>query len=257
MADLLTDEQGPQAVDGVGPAPMADGEPMLFGVALDPGVVRLLHDGGPVVYLIAALSVAALAIVIWKAWRFLLLGVWRRGRGRQAASLWAAGDEAGAFAVAETSGDPVSRVAAAAMAALRRDTPETRARERAERVAKEELADLRVGLRGLELIAAIAPLLGLLGTVLGMIAAFQTLQESGARADPAALAGGIWEALLTTAAGMAVAIPAGVALNYFESVIERTRVAIESAASVIFAERRAPGDRERRAADPHDRQAAE
>jgi biopolymer transport protein ExbB len=65
----------------------------------------------------------------------------------------------------------------------------------------------------LELISTIAPLLGLLGTVLGMIAAFQALQESGSRADPAILAGGIWEALLTTAAGMAVAIPASITLD--------------------------------------------
>ena len=93
--------------------------------------------------------------------------------------------------------------------------------------------------------------------IIGMIAAFQTLQNSGARADPSALAGGIWEALLTTAAGMAVAIPAGVALNYFESVIERTRVAIESAVSIVFADRRSAPVGERRAAAARDLHVAE
>ena len=67
-----------------------------------------------------------------------------------------------------------------------------------------------------------------------MIAAFQALQEAGARADPSTLAGGIWEALLTTAAGMAVAIPAAAALTYFESVIDRIRLDLEDAATRIF-----------------------
>jgi biopolymer transport protein ExbB len=89
----------------------------------------------------------------------------------------------------------------------------------------------------LELTATVAPLLGLLGTVLGMIAAFQTLQEAGARADPTALAGGIWEALLTTAAGMAVAIPAAIALSWFEGVIDRLRIDLEGVATRIVAVR--------------------
>ena len=89
----------------------------------------------------------------------------------------------------------------------------------------------------LELISTIAPLLGLLGTVLGMIAAFQALQESGSRADPAILAGGIWEALLTTAAGMAVAIPASITLTWFESVVERVRHDLEDIAARVFVAR--------------------
>ncbi|MEL6980005.1 MAG: MotA/TolQ/ExbB proton channel family protein [Pseudomonadota bacterium] len=132
------------------------------------------------------------------------------------------------------------------MSALREGAPEARARERTARLAKEALADLRSGLRGLKVIIVIAPLLGLLGTVLGMIEAFQTLQASGARADPSALAGGIWEALLTTAAGMAVAIPAAVALTYFESVIERTRISMESVGAIVFAERRTAPEAEPR-----------
>jgi len=107
-------------------------------------------------------------------------------------------------------------------------------------VARALLAEARAGLRPLELIATIAPLIGLLGTVLGMIEAFQALQETGSRADPAALAGGIWEALLTTAAGMAVAIPASMALTWFESVADRVQADMEDAATRIFT-RAAPG----------------
>ena len=107
-------------------------------------------------------------------------------------------------------------------------TPET-AREETVRHAKSDLMEARRGLRTLELITTIAPLLGLLGTVLGMIEAFQTLQ-----AAPAALAGGIWEALLTTAAGMAVAIPAAMALSWFDSTVSRLQSDMEDAATRIF-----------------------
>jgi biopolymer transport protein ExbB len=83
-------------------------------------------------------------------------------------------------------------------------------------------------------ISTIAPLLGLLGTVLGMIAAFQALQTSGAQADASVLAGGIWEALLTTAAGMAVAIPAALALAWFEAVIDRVASDLEDLLARVF-----------------------
>ncbi len=77
--------------------------------------------------------------------------------------------------------------------------------------------DVSRGLRVLDLTAQLAPLLGLFGTVLGMIEAFQTLQEAGSTADPSLLAGGIWVALLTTAVGLCVAIPASVVLAWFDS----------------------------------------
>lgn len=100
-------------------------------------------------------------------------------------------------------------------------------REEISRVAAGELFRQRKGLRALELVATIAPLVGLLGTVLGMVAAFQALEAAGSRADPSDLAGGIWEALLTTAAGMAVAIPASAALTWFESIADRAQGRIE------------------------------
>jgi biopolymer transport protein ExbB len=67
-----------------------------------------------------------------------------------------------------------------------------------------------------------------------MIDAFQALQDSGNQADPAALAGGIWQALLTTAAGMGVAIPASMLLSWFDSVIDTVQADIEDAATQIF-----------------------
>ena len=189
--------------------------------------------GGPAIWAIASLSVIALALILWKVWRLALLGAWSRGRARHAVAAMAAGRADEALTIVEGRVGVRSRLVEAAIRA-REAMPEAAAREETARVAKAKLAEARGGLRGLELISTIAPLLGLLGTVLGMIAAFQALQEAGARADPSALAGGIWEALLTTAAGMAVAIPASAALTWFESVIDNLRLDMEDAATRIF-----------------------
>ncbi|MDO6806083.1 MotA/TolQ/ExbB proton channel family protein, partial [Wenyingzhuangia sp. 1_MG-2023] len=85
--------------------------------------------------------------------------------------------------------------------------PEAALREETLRLARIEVGKLTQGLRPLEVIANIAPLLGLFGTVLGMIEAFQAMEAAGSKVDPAVLSGGIWQALLTTAGGLAVAIP--------------------------------------------------
>ncbi|WP_028575809.1 MotA/TolQ/ExbB proton channel family protein [Desulfonatronovibrio hydrogenovorans] len=76
---------------------------------------------------------------------------------------------------------------------------------------------LERGLGTLSLISVISPLLGLTGTVLGMIKAFQSMAEVGTRVEPAILATGIWEALITTASGLLVAIAAHVAFHYLDS----------------------------------------
>jgi biopolymer transport protein ExbB len=78
-------------------------------------------------------------------------------------------------------------------------------------------------LGGLATIAHISPLLGLLGTVIGMIKAFMKIERMHGAVDPAHLAGGIWEALITTAAGLSVAIPAIVFYYYFTNAFQRLR----------------------------------
>ncbi len=72
----------------------------------------------------------------------------------------------------------------------------------------------------MEVIATISPLMGLLGTVIGMVKAFNKVAQYKGQVDPSLLAGGIWEALLTTAAGLALAIPVVIMLNYFERKVE-------------------------------------
>lgn len=199
-------------------------------------LLAFVQMGGPVMWAIAGLSVLTLALILWKTMRLLTFGAWSGGQHTaRAVALWRSGQHAAALAQLQGRASHRARLAYAAMQAA--DDP-MRDRDAAEaetaRVARGLLSQARAGLRGLELASTIGPLLGLLGTVTGMIAAFQALQEAGARADPATLAGGIWEALLTTAAGMAVAIPAQVALTWFDSVVDSMRHDMEDAATQIL-----------------------
>lgn len=198
---------------------------------------QFLDMGGPAMWAIAALSVTTLALILWKLWRFGRSRVWAGTEsGGVAAGLaaWATGDRTAPTRLTGT-GVLATVTRAAMLARLDPGLDDAAAREMVTLQARAALLEARRGLRALELIVTIAPLLGLFGTVLGMIAAFQTLQTAGSRADPAALAGGIWEALLTTAAGMAVAIPAAAALAWCDGVIDRLASRIEDAVTRVFA----------------------
>lgn len=84
-----------------------------------------------------------------------------------------------------------------------------------------EIQQLSKHVRGLGIIGNVAPLLGLLGTVFGMVKTFMQIAELQGQVNPSVLAGGIWEALLTTAAGLTVAIPVEIMRHYFEGVVEQ------------------------------------
>ncbi|MEM8760213.1 MAG: MotA/TolQ/ExbB proton channel family protein [Pseudomonadota bacterium] len=197
--------------------------------------VSLLSQGGPVLWLICLTSVIMLATIFYKLGMLLILKAWATKTAEEAVEAWVSGDPMRAKSLVATNNGLRAQLVAAAMDAARAyPHDEQRAREETTRVAKGLLADTTSNLRALDVIATLAPLMGLLGTVLGMIAAFQALQASGAQANPATLAGGIWEALLTTAAGMAVAIPASAALSFFEGTAERVRLDFEDLASRVF-----------------------
>lgn len=93
--------------------------------------------------------------------------------------------------------------------------------------AEQEIEQLKGGMRALEVASALAPLIGLLGTVLGMIDAFQNLQQAGTKVDPAMLSGGISQALITTAAGLIVAIPTTAAWHFFDNIITKQATSVE------------------------------
>jgi len=90
-----------------------------------------------------------------------------------------------------------------------------------ESAGRAEIYQLERGLGALATIAGVAPLLGFLGTVTGMIQAFMRIQELSGNVNATVLAGGIWEALITTAAGLIVGIPALLAYNYLVTKVQR------------------------------------
>jgi biopolymer transport protein ExbB len=104
---------------------------------------------------------------------------------------------------------------------LKHDQGDEKVREAVEDAGREEVYHLEKRLPVLASMAGIAPMLGFLGTVVGMIGAFQQIESLAGNVNPGDLAGGIWVALLTTAFGLAVGIPAYAVYNYFVSRVAR------------------------------------
>ncbi len=183
-------------------------------------VVQNIQSGGPVVWVLIILSVVALSLVLQKLWQFrhLLASAQladdclqhlHKGQSSQARLLIRGARSPRAQLLTQCLG--VADQSGMDQAAMRQEML---------RLAKARLADMGQGLRPLEIIATSAPLLGLLGTVLGMIEAFQAMEQAGRSVDPAVLSGGIWQALLTTAMGLAVAIPVSALHAWLERMIE-------------------------------------
>ena len=198
---------------------------------------RLFELGGPVVAILAALSVVALAMILLKTWQFMRFGVGVAPDLSPALSAWEKGDKSAGRRAADALRGPTASLLASTMRALALGAPEEVVREDAQRLAARELASFRVYLRPLDVISQTAPLLGLFGTVLGMIEAFRQLQSAGNQVDPSTLAGGIWVALLTTAVGLAVAMPVSMAVSWFEARIAREHAAMENAVTALLTAR--------------------
>ncbi len=235
-------------VGAPGQAAQADGA-LLDGVAVDapqpieflgynlqPGL-ELVEKGGPVVMILLAMSVIAVTVTLVKLIQFTWYRVGSTSASEKAINLWIGGRHQDAYAAASGSSAPTANVVAHGMRGLLTGVDEATVREDAERVALEQLSGLRSYMRVLDATVQIAPLLGLFGTVLGMISAFQALQNAGSEADPTVLAGGIWVALLTTAVGLAVAIPMAFVNSWFEGRIEREKENIEGALTSLFTKR--------------------
>ncbi len=208
----------------------------IFGYNLQPGI-ELVEKGGPVVMILLAMSVIAVTVTLVKLIQFTWFRVGSTSASERAINAWIGGRHQDAYAIASASSAPSANVLAHGMRGLLTGVDEPTVREDAERVALEQLSGLRSYMRVLDATVQIAPLLGLFGTVLGMISAFQALQNAGSEADPTVLAGGIWVALLTTAVGLAVAIPMAFVSSWFEGRIEREKENIEGALTSLFTKR--------------------
>ncbi|WP_170755150.1 MotA/TolQ/ExbB proton channel family protein [Ruegeria lacuscaerulensis] len=191
---------------------------------------EILNLGGPVVAILIAMSVVTLAVTLYKVWQFTVSGVGRHRVLSQALAAWDDGDKQTARARLAKSRSYLAPLVEVAMDAP--DAPGLDQRLDAE--AGLALAGLERGFRLLDTVAQLAPLLGLFGTVLGMIEAFQSLQSAGSSVDPSLLAGGIWVALITTAVGLAVAMPTSMVLSWFESRTARERVFADKALRTIL-----------------------
>lgn len=184
-------------------------------------VLKLLGLGGPVALILIAMSVVALTIILAKIWQFRAVRIGSFRVAHEALGIYRAGDSREALAVTGGSANPAAAALARAIRGKRSTLPETTVREEVMRYGAHTLESLRGGLRALEIVASLAPLLGLFGTVLGMIEAFREMEQAGHQVNPAVLSGGIWEALLTTALGLGVAIPVVVALGWLERRVDR------------------------------------
>lgn len=182
-------------------------------------VIAVLARGGPVMIPLAACSILALGVVIDRAWTW-----WRLGLSRDPEIVLARaaqGEWTEAWKLGEVSRSPVARVLAAGI--QHRNPAPTLAMESA---ARHEIARLKRFLPVLDTIVTLSPLLGLLGTVTGMIAAFGIMGQSGMN-SPHAITGGVAEALIATAVGLGIAITALVPLNFFNSRVDAMHETIE------------------------------
>ena len=193
-------------------------------------IAVILDLGGPVVLVLGLISVLTLAVILYKLWQFTVAGVGRHKVIRQALAAWDQGERSHARETLKSSRSYLAPVVRQAM----ESTPTPELRNRLESEAETRFRQLESKFGVLDSVAQLAPLLGLFGTVLGMIEAFQALQDAGSSVDPSLLAGGIWVALLTTAVGLAVAMPTSLVLSWFDSRMTRERVFADLALSTIL-----------------------
>ena len=187
--------------------------------------------GGPVMWPLLALSILGVTVIFWRWWalRQATAGVEpfiRELRGKLIGR-----DVPGAIAVCEKHKGPVASIVKAGL--LRYGRPKDEVELALQDASAHELANLERGLPILATIAMIAPLLGFLGTVTGMINSFEALASVGLN-NPAAVARGISEALITTAAGLMIAIPIQMAYNYFVTNVNAIVRNMESAAHIVL-----------------------
>lgn len=185
---------------------------------------ELIKAGGLLMWPLLICSVISLAIILERLW-FLQT---RRVIPPQLVARVRAWVEAGALDASRLDklreGSPLGRILAAGLANRQQDREMMK--ESIEEVGRHEVHDLERFLNALGTIAAITPLLGLLGTVIGMIKVFEVITALGI-GDPGVLAEGISEALITTATGLTIAIPSLMFYRYFRGRVEALVVTME------------------------------
>ena len=198
----------------------------------------LLAKGGPVVYILLALSVYVLSIVIFKLPILSKVNFFRFDVTQDSLARWLDNKKEDAYKAISKDIHPQKEVVSFTMYHLLKNNitqaKERYLREEVLRLSQERLEYYDSNLDTLKVIAMVAPLLGLLGTVFGMIDAFQQMEMAGNNINPSTLSGGIWEALLTTAVGLSVAIPTVLFESYFRATNEKLKINIEHSVTKLL-----------------------
>jgi len=184
-------------------------------------ILDLFEKGGPVVWILAGYSVIALGIALE---RFVLLFFVQKPPSDI--------DEALSSEYLASSNGPEAGVAQSMLEAANEGVIDL---DRvASRSGTQEVVRMERGLRTMAFMGNTAPLLGLLGTIVGMIKAFMVIEQAGGKVDAQALAGGIWEAMITTGVGLAVSLPTLFLLHFLEGAVDRRAHSIKRLASIII-----------------------
>jgi biopolymer transport protein ExbB len=195
---------------------------------------QVFLSGGPVMWPILLCSIFALAIALEKFWHLHKISIDTQDFLNKILDKMKHRDTKEALQICDNTKSPIANILKAGI--LKYDRPRPQIIEAIEDASLYEIPRIEKNLTALATIAHVSPLLGLLGTVTGMVRCFQVIQAKATTFHPVSpgdLAGGIWEALLTTVAGLIVAIPTFVAYNYLVSRINHYILEMEKASTEL------------------------
>jgi biopolymer transport protein ExbB len=212
---------------------------------------EIVRAGGPLMWPIILCSIVALGITVERLWTLQARRVMPAGLLEKVWQLVDANQINDKVIASLQRNSPLGRLLAAGLASRHR--PREQMMERLEDTGRHVVHELERFLNTLGTIAGVTPLIGLLGTVTGIIKAFNAI-SAGGMGDPKMLSGGISEALITTAAGLLVAIPSLIAYRYLRGrvdgiVIDMEKSAIALTDALEAAESRGPRDAPAQAAE--------
>lgn len=194
-------------------------------------MITLFWKGGPLMILIGLCSVIAVAVFLERIFHFRRAQIDTEKFMSGMRNLLKKKSYIEALSICEETPGPVAAVLKAGI--LKHDKGKEAIQEALQNTSHYEIPRLEKNLFILSTVAQISPLIGLLGTVTGMINAFMKIQEKAGFVNPGDLAQGIWQALITTAGGLVVAIPAFVAYNYLVYRVTNFVVDMEKASTEL------------------------
>lgn len=195
--------------------------------------MTLVRDGGFMMYPLILCSLVAVGIVIAKAWTLWVAHRESENLLEQIEQLGREGRFEEAMQLAEETRGPVAAIMVSGLRRIRERHSEGDIAAAISTTGTIELDFLERGLAVLATIANVAPMLGFLGTVIGMILAFGAIEQAG-QVEPSLVAGGIKVALITTATGLAIAVPVHLAHHFFVSRVDALVAEMEEGAQAVL-----------------------